>query len=68
MHGGAGHTASAIANLPVVAGRVGLRLVDTARTKRAGVDTGTRANTNAGRVLGGRVGSGWMPALAGGWT
>ncbi len=71
MHGGAGHTASAIANLPVVAGRVGLRLVGYSAHEAGWVDTGTRANTNAGRVLGGRVGlgldagAGWRLDLTG---
>ncbi len=71
MHGGAGHTASAMANLPLVNGRVGLRLVGYSAHEAGWVDTGSRANTNVGRVLGGRAnlgvdaGDGWRLDLGG---
>lgn len=58
QHGGTGHTASAIANLPIVDGRVGLRLVGYSAHEAGWVDTGSSNNTNSGRVLGGRAGLG----------
>ncbi len=56
--GNAGFSTSAIANVPVLQERVGLRLVGYGSKEPGWIDSGSRKNDNSGRVLGARAGLG----------
>lgn len=63
MTGGGG---SAMANLPLVAGRLGLRLVAYGEAESGWIDSATRRNANGLTVSGGRAQLRWQPDAA--WT
>ena len=69
--GEAGFSGSAVANLPLASGRAALRLVGYSAKEAGWVDTGTRQDSNSGRVLGTRArlgvdaGDGWRIDLTG---
>ncbi len=63
--GGTGYSVSAVANLPLVPGRAGIRLVGYNSREAGWVDTGSRKDTNEGRLLGTRAGLG--VDAGGGW-
>ena len=56
--GGVGYSATAIANLPLVPGTAGLRLVGYSRLEPGWIDTGSRKDSNSTRLLGARAGLG----------
>lgn len=68
-HGTGGESASAVANLPFVAGRVALRLVGYGGREPGWIDTNDRQNSNFTKVNGGRaglaveLGAGWRADL-----
>lgn len=70
-HGNTGWNGSAVGNLPVVQGSVGLRLVGYAAREAGWVDTGRRRDSNETDVLGARAnlhtetGDGWRADLSG---
>ncbi len=64
-HGEMGYSGSAVANMPVLPGTAGLRLVGYAAQEPGWVDTGTRKDGNTTHVTGGRVVLGVEPG--GGW-
>lgn len=63
--GGAGYSASLVANLPLAEDRLGLRLVGYSRKRPGWIDTGSRKNSNAQKIFGARAGIGWD--AGGGW-
>ena len=63
-HGQMGESGSAMLNMPVLPGVVGLRLVAYGSREGGWVDTGNRANANTSKVGGGRAALG---RDAGGW-
>jgi outer membrane receptor protein involved in Fe transport len=63
--GGIGASGSAVVNLPVVPGRVALRLVGFGAREPGWVDTGDRRDSNASNVWGARLGIG--AAVGDGW-
>ncbi|MGD9665487.1 MAG: TonB-dependent receptor, partial [Novosphingobium sp.] len=69
--GAADYSVSAMANLPLVSDKLGLRLVGYAMREGGWIDTGDRSNSNSTRVsglrgaLGANVGEGWRLDLTG---
>jgi outer membrane receptor protein involved in Fe transport len=69
--GGVGASGSAVVNMPVVPGTAGLRLVGYAMKEPGWIDTGSRSDSNASSVAGGRAnlgieaGAGWRIDLGG---
>lgn len=61
-HGETGHSVAAIANLPLVRGIAGLRLVGYSANEAGWIDTGTRKDSNGSRLLGARANLGILPA------
>ncbi|WP_245656520.1 TonB-dependent receptor domain-containing protein [Novosphingobium naphthalenivorans] len=65
MHGEPGYSGSAIANLPLIRGTAGLRLVGYQSKEPGWIDTGTREDSNSTHVSGLRIMAGIVPAS--GW-
>ena len=70
-HGDIGWSGSAVANLPLVPGKVGLRLVGYGTREAGWIDTGNRKDSNLNRIVGARAnlgieaGGGWRADLSG---